>query len=171
MIGTSKPVEINQDTWDKLLDTYGGNSADIDAFVGGLAEDAPEDALVGPLFSCIILEQFKKLMLGDRYFFTHSNQNNARGLKQNTKKAVLERTLAHIICDNTAVVDKIQENVFKAHDESSNENVHCADVPEMNFSQIVQEIIGKLKIISGICHAPSPTQLALLLLQYFSNPS
>ena len=49
--GNKKPAEIKQETWDKLLKTYQGDSSDIDAFVGGLAEDAPEDGVVGPPYT------------------------------------------------------------------------------------------------------------------------
>ena len=146
LVGTTKPVEIQQETWEEILLAYGNTAdsvADIDAFVGGLAEDAPEDGVVGSLFACIIGEQFKNLMLGDRYFFTHSDQNNARGLKQRTKQAVLQRTLAHIICDNTGNIiglQNLQENVFKI-DATSNPNVQCGDTPAIDISGIVQDIL------------------------------
>ena len=145
--GTRKPTEIPQRIWDEILRTYGDNAEDIDAFVGGLAEEPQADGVVGPLFACIIGKQFKKLMFGDRYFFTHSDKNNARGLRQNTRKAVLERMLGDIICDNTANttgLQQIQRNVFEGPDDSSsNPNVLCADIPVMDFHGIVQDILGK----------------------------
>merc|ERR1712142_263788 len=141
-LGTSKPEEIEQDTWDNLLRVY-NSPADIDAFVGGLAEVAPADGVVGPLFACIIGEQFKNLMVGDRYFFTHSDQNNARGLGVKTKEALLGRTSAHIICDNTIDNKPIPENVFKATDSANNKNVKCTEVPRINIEGIVQDILGE----------------------------
>ena len=42
---------------------------DIDLFVGGLAEQPAEGALVGPAFRCIMAQQFFGLRYGDRYFY------------------------------------------------------------------------------------------------------
>ena len=47
------PAEIDAATWDSILTAY-GTPFHIDAFTGGLAEEAPGDGLVGPLFACII---------------------------------------------------------------------------------------------------------------------
>jgi len=155
--GATKPAEIPEDVWDDVLRAYGGDAEDIDAFVGGLAEEAPADGVVGPLFACIIGRQFKNLMLGDRYFFTHSDKNKARGLKKNTKEAVLGKMLGGIICDNTANatgLQQIQRDVFKERDDASNnKNVRCVDVPEMDFSGIVQDILGKTcpEVFAPVC--------------------
>lgn len=42
---------------------------DIDVFAGGIAEIALDGASVGPLFSCIIGQQFKEVKDGDRYWY------------------------------------------------------------------------------------------------------
>ena len=44
---------------------------DIDLFVGGMAEDAAEGALLGPLFQCLLAEQFTRLKYADRHFYNH----------------------------------------------------------------------------------------------------
>lgn len=41
---------------------------DIDLLVGGLSEYAA-DGLMGPVFKCIIAEQFKRTRTGDRFFY------------------------------------------------------------------------------------------------------
>ena len=42
---------------------------DIDFYVGGLMENQLPGAVVGPSFACIIVNQFRDLKNGDRFFF------------------------------------------------------------------------------------------------------
>ncbi len=49
----------------KLEDLY-GHPGNIDLFVGGLVEDPWHDSLVGPTFTCLLVEQFRRLKDGDR---------------------------------------------------------------------------------------------------------
>ena len=40
---------------------------DIDLFAGGFLEERDTDAVLGPVFRCILQDQFYKLKFGDRY--------------------------------------------------------------------------------------------------------
>lgn len=57
--------------WQAQLDlAYNGNVDLVDPFIGGLAEDAPPTRNFGPLFQKSLTETFRKLMNGDRFFYT-----------------------------------------------------------------------------------------------------
>lgn len=47
---------------------------DIDLYVGGLTERHLPGSMLGPVFSCIIADQFARLKEGDRFFYEHGGQ-------------------------------------------------------------------------------------------------
>ena len=139
---TNKPVEISQQDWNNFKSVY-SNVVDIDLFLGGLAEEGSGDGLVGPTFGCIIGKQFEFLMNGDRFFFTHKSAGtlNEKGLPLNTKISIRNRTLGHIICDNTDT-SGTAKNVMRVT--SNNEAIPCSTRVGLDFDAIVQELTPKL---------------------------
>jgi len=119
------PPEISSTNWKILAELY-RSPDDIDLFVGGLAEFPHADGLMGPTFNCIISKQFKKLMDGDRFFFTHDHQVGSFSTAQLSQ--LRKRTLRDIICENTEIV-KTRENVFLLHGEMLDcTNIHTLDL-------------------------------------------
>ena len=53
------------------------NVLDIDLYVGGLMEAPQQGSILGPTFSCLFADQFLKLKIGDRFFY--SNDGSASG--------------------------------------------------------------------------------------------
>lgn len=47
---------------------------DIDLYIGGLVERHLPGSMLGPVFSCIIADQFARLKEGDRFFYEHGGQ-------------------------------------------------------------------------------------------------
>lgn len=106
-LGTvSSFAEITSDTvvQERLKKAYGDVNS-IDIWVGGLAEDNYQDAMVGELFFTILKRQFERLRDGDRFWY----QNYLTAVEQ---KAVASSTLADIIRRNTDIGSEIQEYVF-----------------------------------------------------------
>ena len=78
---------------------------DIDAWVGGLAEDHVPGALVGELVQTVLADQFIRLRDGDRYFYK-------RYLPGVLQQFVDKQCLADVIRRNTGIGNEIQDNVF-----------------------------------------------------------
>ena len=137
----SPPPEIPQEDWDNLKTVY-TRVDDIDAFPGGLAETSTQagGGLLGDTFSCILGRQFKALMEGDRYFFTHpaNGSQRERGLKSRTKATVRDLTLGDIICFNT------NSMTTKASVMSTlGEDVDCAARTDLDFDDIAADILDE----------------------------
>ena len=81
----------------------------IDAWIGGLAEDAHGGGLLGETFATIIIDQFERLRDGDPYW------SEAGALPHDELSILWDTTLADVILRNTDI-DEIQSNVFLAYD-------------------------------------------------------
>merc|ERR1712010_194482 len=73
---------------------------DIDLFVGGSLEQPHEDSLVGPVFKCIIGDQFARLKKGDRYFYDLGLDSQVQ-LTDRELEVVRMSSMARILCDNS----------------------------------------------------------------------
>ena len=78
---------------------------DMDLWVGGLAEDAHKDAMVGEVFYHILKRQFTALRDGDRFWYQ-------RDLSEKHKREVERTRLSDIIRRNTDIGSELPDNVF-----------------------------------------------------------
>ncbi|KAM3968773.1 LOW QUALITY PROTEIN: peroxidasin [Aphomia sociella] len=91
---------------DKLKELY-GSVHNIDVWVGGILEDQVEGGKVGPLFRCLLVEQFRRLRDGDRFWYENPTMFTPVQLEQ-----IKQTSLARVLCDNGDNIDTIGENVF-----------------------------------------------------------
>ncbi len=90
----------------RLLLTY-DSPDEVDAWVGGLAEDAQEGAMVGELVSAVIADQFQRLRDGDRFWYT-------RILTREQRREVEQTRLADVIRRNTTIGPELGDrDVFR----------------------------------------------------------
>jgi len=91
------------------LEQIYGDVDNIDAWVGGIAEDHLGGASVGATVNAVMANQFTRLRDGDRFFYTNDPALHTR-LVRNVID-VNSITLADVICRNTGITN-IQDNVF-----------------------------------------------------------
>jgi len=115
-VGLNKVSSFGEITSDQKLasklQTAYGSVNNIDAFVGGLAEDHIKGGSVGELFTKLISQQFTAIRDGDENWFTGSNS----GLSQSEIKAIQATSLADVIKRNSTIED-LEDNVFHASDD------------------------------------------------------
>merc|ERR1712121_234864 len=87
--------------------------ADIDLYVGGFLEAAHEDSILGPVFKCIIGDQFARLKKGDRFFYDLGVDNNI-GLTEQQLDQVMPTSRANAMraCTEDSI-PKVNLGVFK----------------------------------------------------------
>jgi hypothetical protein len=106
--GLPKVTSFSQITSDtqlasELQSTYGSVN-NIDAWVGGLAEDHVPGSSLGPTFGRIIADQFSRLRAGDRFWYQNTMSGPEVDMINHTK-------LSDIIKRNTSITN-IQSNVM-----------------------------------------------------------
>lgn len=79
---------------------------DVEVWTAGIAEYPLPGALLGPVFSCIIAEQFANTRRGDRFWY-----ENYGGLNQFTPdqlREIRKVKMARLLCDNSDDLETIQ---------------------------------------------------------------
>lgn len=115
------------DVRNKLKLLY-GDPNNIDLFVGGILEDQVEGGKVGPLFRCILIEQFDRLRRGDRHWYENPSTFRPEQLSQ-----IKIASLSRILCDNGDNITKITDNVFHLPNIQGGFK-HCDEIPKMNLN-------------------------------------
>lgn len=99
---------------------------DVDLFVGGFLEAGHEDALIGPVFKCIIGDQFARLKKGDRFFYD-LGRDERTAFTAAQLDAVRTATMARLLCANTNV-EAVQPFAFKMAVSEVNAVRACAEI-------------------------------------------
>ncbi|XP_008300694.1 eosinophil peroxidase [Stegastes partitus] len=110
----------------RLLQLY-GTPDNIDVWMGGVAEPFVQGGRVGPLFSCIIANQFKKIRQGDRLWYQNPGVFTPR-----QRAALSTATLSRIICDNTGITS-VPLDAFNVISQR-NRLTQCSRLTPLNLS-------------------------------------
>jgi hypothetical protein len=109
--GLDPMAEFQQITADtaiqqKLAAAYSEDVDAIDPWVGGLAEDHVDGAMVGPLLQAIIADQFTRLRDGDRFWYQSIFHGHELAMIESTR-------LSDVIRRNTEIDGEIADDVFR----------------------------------------------------------
>ncbi|XP_015127264.1 peroxidasin homolog [Diachasma alloeum] len=110
----------------KLKELY-GHPGNMDVWVGGILEDQLPNAKVGPLFNCLLLEQFRRSRDGDRFWYENPSTFKSEQLQQ-----IKQISLARILCDNGDNITRVQRDVFQLP-EGENSFINCDEIPSINL--------------------------------------
>lgn len=116
-----------------LKEVY-GSVKNIDLYIGGILEKYSDDALVGETFLHIIVDQFKRLRDGDRFWYEKEGVFTKDQLSQ-----IKLVTLDTVICENSDNIKNITKDVFKFSNNFSN----CDNLPKMSLEPWAECCVGK----------------------------
>ncbi|XP_043217352.1 peroxidase-like [Amphibalanus amphitrite] len=117
-------TEIDSETISRFALLY-KSVDDVDLFIGGVSERPVEDALVGPVFRCIITDQFARQKAGDRYFYEEGGQTGSFTLDQLNE--IRKVRLSRVICDNDDQMEWVQPLSMIKPDPNTNPRTSCLD--------------------------------------------
>lgn len=129
----------NVTTWDELgkhvkdraklaiLEELYGHPENIDVWVGSLLEDQVEGGRVGPTVRCLLLDQFRRLRDGDRFWY-----ENPATFRPGQLAQLRQVSLARILCDNGDDIRRIPTNVFL--NTILEDFQDCSDIPRMSLA-------------------------------------
>lgn len=92
------------------LESIYGNIDNVDAYVGGMAENRVENSTLGQLFYRSIQNQYERLRDGDRFYFENRNNSlfTAAAIKKikrsGLREVMLRNTNMHVLPANVFVV-------------------------------------------------------------------
>ncbi|KAK6624368.1 hypothetical protein RUM44_011227 [Polyplax serrata] len=116
---------------DKLKKLY-RYETDVDLSIGGLLEIPLPGALVGPTFACLLIEQFKNLRRGDRFWY--ENDLPPSSFTSAQLESIKRVTLSGILCSGLSSLDYIQSDALLQKDSYLNSEIACSLQPALDLT-------------------------------------
>ncbi|XP_052896954.1 peroxidasin isoform X1 [Anopheles moucheti] len=113
----------------KLKELY-GHPSNVDLWVGGILEDQLPGAKMGPLFTCVLVRQFRALRDGDRFWY----ENEV--FKPEQLAQIKRASLGRIVCDNGDNITTITDDVFVLPAKQGGYK-RCDEIPQINLEHWV----------------------------------
>ncbi|XP_066995307.2 peroxidase isoform X2 [Anabrus simplex] len=106
---------ISEENINKLMHLY-EHPDDVEFVVAASLEKHVENTLAGPTFLCVLIEQFFRTRVGDRFFFENGEKPQAFTLDQLNE--IRKSSLSRVMCDNGDSIKAMQPRAFEliSHD-------------------------------------------------------
>ncbi|GMH33879.1 hypothetical protein BSKO_01713 [Bryopsis sp. KO-2023] len=137
-LGLERVTSFSQITSDsyaqRAMEVVYGSVDNIDAFVGGMAEDPLENSSLGALFYASMKDQYERMRDGDRFYFENKGNNL---FTDDEIEEIKGTSLRDVILRNTEV-QVLPENIYIIQDPTSpwpRENGGSAPAPEQTGSR------------------------------------
>lgn len=130
----NRPADISVQNWNKLRSLY-TSVGDIDLFSGSLAERTVPRGALGVTATCIMEQQFERLLSGDRYFFAHKDGVGSNFSKPQIK-ALRNVSMFDLVCLNTNIAD-LQKKAFEIANQDNNPLASCSTAESVDVSLFV----------------------------------
>ncbi|CAH2303261.1 peroxidasin homolog [Pelobates cultripes] len=99
--------EIKNQEIREILRSLYGTPKNVDLFPALMVEDLVPGTRVGPTLMCLLVNQFKLIRNGDRFWYSNPGVFTAAQLAQ-----IRQSSLARVLCDNGDQIRHVQEDVF-----------------------------------------------------------
>ena len=112
-----------------MLEQLYDHPDDVDLFAAGVLERSLPGGALGPTFACMIARQFRKLRVGDRFWY--ETYDPLVGFTRDQLKELRKTTLAGVICKNSDDILMVSKRVLS----SRLDLVPCSSVPAMDLEK------------------------------------
>ncbi|XP_015118166.1 peroxidase [Diachasma alloeum] len=104
---------------------------DVDLTIGGSLEENAPGALIGPTFLCIVIEQFYRTRVGDRFWYESPNPDVTFTREQ--LREIRKASIGRLLCDNSDNIRNMQRRAFEIPS-PMNPITSCTDLPEIDLT-------------------------------------
>ncbi|XP_046396972.1 peroxidase-like [Ischnura elegans] len=99
------------------------NPEDVDLWSAGISERRYSGSLVGPTFSCIIAHTFRRLKVGDRFWYENGGQPGS--FTPDQLQEIRKVKLSRLLCDSGDYIRSMQVYALLLPDYEKNPRVRC----------------------------------------------
>jgi peroxidase len=106
---------------------------DLDLWSAGVAEHSYNKGLIGETFSCLIAEQYSRVIRGDRFWY--ENPGFPSSFTPGQLKEIKKVSLARLICDHGDDIETVQRWAMQLPDYDGNKFYPCKSkaIPSLNL--------------------------------------